>query len=207
MSLTSGVRTAPVLSLRAVSSSRLAPVTLDLFAGEAIAIVGQSGSGKSLLLRQIADLDPGAGEVSLNGVDRSAMKGFEWRRHVMYCQAEAGWWEDGVAAHFSESEVAQEMASRLGISKDIFHAQVMALSTGERQRLALVRALSLSPHVLLLDEPTAALDQDATMRVEKELERYLSQGGSMVFVTHNVAQAHRLSQRLFRMTAGLLESV
>jgi putative ABC transport system ATP-binding protein len=205
MSLISSAQEAPVLRLHAVRSARLQPVTLDLRAGEVIGIVGQSGSGKSLLLRQIADLDPGEGTVSLDGKDRSTMKGFEWRRQVMYCQAEAGWWEEQVAPHFAQLNVAQEIASRLGIAEDKFQAQVASLSTGERQRLALVRALALAPRVLLLDEPTAALDEEATLLVEAELKRYLSTGGSIVLVTHNLGQAGRFSQRLFRMSAGTLE--
>ncbi|WP_313464926.1 ATP-binding cassette domain-containing protein, partial [Achromobacter sp.] len=64
----------PVLRLRGVYSQRLSPVSLDLAAGECAAITGPSGSGKSLLLRQVADLDPGHGEVELDGARRSGMR-------------------------------------------------------------------------------------------------------------------------------------
>ena len=196
---------APVLRLRDVHSSRLASVTLDVFAGECIAIVGPSGSGKSLLLRQIADLDPGQGTVELEGSDRARMRGFEWRRQVVYCQAEAGWWDDAVAAHFSDLDAARRIAERLGLSASKLDAQVQELSTGERQRLGLVRALLLKPRVLLLDEPTAALDEQATTLVEQEWRRCLQGGAGILLVTHNLDQAHRLGHRIFRMDAGKLE--
>ncbi|MVW70277.1 ATP-binding cassette domain-containing protein [Bordetella sp. 15P40C-2] len=196
----------PVLRLRGLGSARLAPVSLEIAAGECVAIVGASGSGKSLLLRQIADLDPGSGTAELKGRDRAAMRGYEWRRHVVYCQAEAGWWDDSVAAHFADVPAAGIIAQRLEVSPAKLQAAVRELSTGERQRLALVRALMLSPAVLLLDEPTAALDEAATQRVEQELHRFLEQGGAIVMVTHNPAQAGRLAQRTFRMRAGALEA-
>ena len=91
----------PRLALKAVRSARLAAVDLALAPGECAAVMGPSGSGKSLLLRQVADLDPGEGEVELDGAPRSGMAGYEWRRQVIYCQAEAGWWEERVAAHLT----------------------------------------------------------------------------------------------------------
>jgi len=197
----------PALQLRALHSSRLAPVTLDVAAGECIAIVGPSGSGKSLLLRQIADLDPGQGTAEVDGRDRTRMRGFEWRRQVVYCQAEAGWWDDAVAAHFADLDAARVIAQRLGLSAAKLDAQVLELSTGERQRLGLVRALLLKPRVLLLDEPTAALDEQATALVEQEWQRCMQQGTAIVLVTHNQEQAHRMGHRQFRMEAGKLEAL
>ncbi|WP_255444580.1 ATP-binding cassette domain-containing protein [Achromobacter sp. LC458] len=195
----------PMLRLRGVYSQRLAPVSLDLAGGECGAIVGPSGSGKSLLLRQVADLDPGHGEVELLGRPRSAMRGHEWRRQVVYCQAEAGWWDDHVAPHFTDRAQAQRLMQPLGLTPEKLDALVHELSTGERQRLALVRALALQPRVLLLDEPTAALDQAATVTVEAALQQFLDHGGAMLMVTHNAEQARRLARRTWRMTNGQLE--
>ena len=105
----------PVLRLRGVYSERLSPVSLDLAAGECAAITGPSGSGKSLLLRQVADLDPGHGEVELDGAPRSGMRGYQWRRQVIYCQAEAGWWDDHVAPHYTDTARAADLFRRLGL--------------------------------------------------------------------------------------------
>lgn len=195
----------PVLRLRGVYSQRLSPVSLDLAAGECAAITGPSGSGKSLLLRQVADLDPGHGEVELDGARRSAMRGFEWRRKVVYCQAEAGWWDDHVAPHFTDRAQAQALMQALGLPSDKLDALVHELSTGERQRLGLARALAQAPRVLLLDEPTAALDQAATALVEAAMQRYLDGGAAILMVTHSPDQAQRLARRRWRMEAGRLE--
>jgi len=195
----------PLLRLRGLYSPRLSPVSLDLAAGECAAVMGPSGAGKSLLLRQIADLDPGHGEAELAGRPRSRMRGYEWRRLVMYCQAEAGWWEDRVAPHFADRAAAAAIMGRLGLAEDKLDALVNELSTGERQRLGLVRALALAPRVLLLDEPTAALDQEATGRVEDELRRCLQGGAAILMVTHSADQAQRMARRSWRMEQGRLE--
>lgn len=195
----------PVLRLRGVYSQRLAPVSLDLAAGECGAIVGPSGSGKSLLLRQVADLDPGHGEIELDGKPRTGMRGYEWRRQVVYCQAEAGWWDDHVAPHFPDRTQAQSLMQDLGLPPEKLDALVHELSTGERQRLGLARALAQQPRVLVLDEPTAALDQAATARVEAALQQFLDRGAAILMVTHNPEQARRLARRTWRMAQGQLE--
>ncbi|NMU91191.1 ATP-binding cassette domain-containing protein, partial [Achromobacter ruhlandii] len=84
-------------------------------------------------------------------------------------------------------------------------ARVQELSTGERQRAALARALALAPRALLLDEPTAALDPAATELVEAELRRYLDGGAAILMVTHNPDQARRMARRGWRMAQGKLE--
>ena len=91
-----------MLSIRGLTRPGLAPVDLDLAAGECVAVLGPSGAGKTLLLRAIADLDPNRGEAILGGEARSDMSGPAWRRRVGYLAAESGWWADGVGAHFAE---------------------------------------------------------------------------------------------------------
>ncbi len=78
------------------------------------------------------------------------------------------------------------------------------LSTGERQRLALIRTLSLSPRVMLLDEPTSGLDPDSVERVEGVLRQRLDDGAAIAIVTHDAEQAARLAGRFYRMAAGEL---
>lgn len=193
-----------LLSVRNLAGDRLAAVSFDLAAGECIAILGPSGAGKSVLLRQIADLDPGSGEALLDGLARSKMRAPQWRRQVVYCQAEAGWWHEHVGAHFPDRAAAREMLDRLGLDAAKLDAQVHECSTGERQRLGLARALLLEPAVLLLDEPTAALDAQSITRVEDVLRAALARGAGLVLVTHNDAQARRLAARRFHMDAGRL---
>lgn len=183
------------------------PVTLDVPMGGCAAITGPSGSGKSLLLRMIADLDPNEGEAWLGDRPRAAMPAAEWRRQAIYLAAESGWWTDFVGNHFAadERKAAARLAEQLGVRPTSMSAQVIHLSTGEKQRLALVRALVKSPPVLLLDEPTAALDAASVERVEAMLAEFLSQGGAMVMVTHDPEQASRLGTSRFRMSSGKLD--
>jgi putative ABC transport system ATP-binding protein len=191
--------------LRAVGlSGRLAgPVDFALQGGECLAITGRSGAGKTLLLRMVADLDPHHGEAWLHGVACSAMPAPAWRQRVLYVAAESGWWAPAVSAHFTAPPGA-EMLARFGLRADILAASVAACSTGERQRLALLRALALAPAVLLLDEPTGALDRESVAQVEAVLQEYLAVGGAMLLVTHDPGQAERLGSRQCRLQDGVL---
>lgn len=195
----------PLLELKQLSSPRLSPVDLCCEPGDCHAVMGPSGSGKSVLLRLIADLDPGHGTAALRGVERSRMSGAQWRRQVVYCQAEAGWWHEQVAPHFPDSKAAIPIMERLGLSAEKLDAMVHELSTGERQRLGLIRALLLRPPVLLLDEPTAALDAQATLRVEQEIQACLRAGAAVLWVTHSAEQARRMATHTWRMQQGQLE--
>jgi ABC-type iron transport system FetAB ATPase subunit len=182
--------------------SRLAgPFDLAVDAGECIAVAGPSGSGKSLLLRMIADLDPNGGDVWLDGRERGSFPAPAWRLQVIYNAAETGWWSEVVADHFPGPAIqfARTMVPRLGLAPDLLDGAVLRLSTGERQRLALIRALACTPKVLLADEPTGALDQEATALVEAILRERMADGVAIVLVTHNPEQAARLGHRRFRM--------
>ena len=192
---------APRLRVAGLHSVLAGPFELELGAGECLAITGPSGAGKSLFLRMVADLDACRGEVFLDGVERRRMTAPAWRRQVVYNAAEAGWWREAVAEHFPGPlmDFALAMAPRLALAPGLLTAQVVQLSTGERQRLALIRALALASPVLLLDEPTGALDQDSTQRVEAVLHERLAAGVTIAMVTHSAEQAARLGQRHMRM--------
>jgi ABC-type iron transport system FetAB ATPase subunit len=182
------------------------PVSLEVTAGSCAAITGPSGSGKSLLLRMIADLDPNDGDVWLDGAARSAVPAPEWRRRAIYLSAESGWWSDMVADHFAadEREAADALAERLGVRASAMAAPVAQLSTGEKQRLALIRALVKSPTALLLDEATAALDPASVGRVETLLSEFMARGHPIVLVTHDPEQAQRMGTQRYQMNSGRL---
>ena len=84
--------------------------------------------------------------------------------------------------------------------QDCSNGPVVRLSTGERQRLALIRALAVTSPVLLLDEPTGALDEDSTQRMEAVLRECLATGVMIAMVTHSPEQAAQLGHRHLRMT-------
>jgi len=179
----------------------------DLPDGEAVAVSGASGVGKSLILRGLADLIPNDGEVSLDGRSRSEMSGPDWRRLVTYVAATPGWWAEVVCDHFTDLAHAKELAREFLLPEDIFASPVAQLSTGEQQRLVLIRALVQSPKVLLLDEPTSGLDTEATAMVEKRLKTFLQAGGSMLFVTHDMGQAKRLARRTLHIHDNTIEEL
>jgi putative ABC transport system ATP-binding protein len=153
-------------------------------AGECLCISGASGSGKTLLLRAIADLDPSDGRVYLGDEERFSMSAPEWRRRVGYLPAESAWWAETVGEHFPQYEL--EFLGELGFDPAVLGRRVTRLSTGERQRLALLRQLSTTPQALLLDEPTASLDPANTERIEALLGRYRQEtGAAVVWVSHD----------------------
>jgi ABC-type multidrug transport system ATPase subunit len=191
-----------MLAIRQLARLTLGPLDLVVEAGECVAVMGPSGSGKTLLLRAIADLDPNDGQVSLEERAREAMPAPQWRRLVTYVPAESGWWEDVVGAHFERPEEAATMLEALRLPAEALRWDVGRLSTGERQRLALVRAILQGPRVLLLDEPTSGLDTDAAGAVEDLLRGLLERGTAMLLVTHDRRQARRLARRCLVIEQG-----
>ncbi len=193
-----------MLKVRGLTRPGLGPIDLDLAEGECVALTGPSGVGKTLLLRAIADLDPNDGQVMLQGEAREETPAPEWRRRVSYFAAESGWWEDTVAAHFADAEAARRLLPALGLGPQALNWRVDHLSTGERQRLALVRLLIQSPPVLLLDEPTSALDADTAKAVETVIKKRCEDGAAVLIVTHDSEQMKRLAGRRLHMKNGRL---
>lgn len=189
-----------MLRIESLKVHGLAPVSFEVEAGECLAVQGPSGAGKTVLLRAIADLDPAEGRVFLDGTERGAIPGPEWRKRVRYAAAEPAWWAETPRRHFAGNGKPDTLAKSLGLKPAQLDQPVARLSTGERQRLALLRALLDEPDVLLLDEPTGALDAKATGLAEKILKRELEAGRTILLVSHDPKQASRLASR--RLTLG-----
>ncbi|MCJ1902136.1 MULTISPECIES: ABC transporter ATP-binding protein [Paracoccus] len=179
------------LIARKVGSGSVGPLDLSIGHGACLCVAGRSGAGKSTLLRILADLVPHTGEVWLDGQAQSDMAAPLWRRSVTYVAPDSAWWAPRVRDHFQGD--ATHFSDRLRLPRDLLDAAPDRLSTGERQRLALIRALLGKPAVLLLDEPSAALDSDAVLRVENLLGEFLSEGGILVLVSHDDAQIQRMA--------------
>jgi len=195
-----------MLRLHHLEPFGLAPVELELEDGACLCVTGPSGSGKTILLRAIADLDLNDGDAATENLLRSQVTAPDWRRAVAYVPAESGWWGDVVGPHMPSGDVVT-LLSDIGLDTSCLDWEVARLSTGERQRLALVRALLTGPEVLLLDEPTSALDDEATELVERVIKHRLSAGTTVVLVTHDPAQIERLGAQHAVVDQGRVELV
>jgi len=179
--------------------------SFELGFGECIALQGASGSGKTLLMRGIADLDPNEGSIKLDGVLRESMPAPLWRRQVTYLAAEPGWWADTVQDHFTNWDNARPLLEELRLTSGCGSWNVARLSTGEKQRLGLARALMLQSRVLLLDEPTSGLDASSTAAVESIIAKRRLSGTSVIWCTHDQEQARRVASRLLIAKSGHIE--
>ncbi len=185
----------------------LSSVTLEIRAGEVVTLSGPSGCGKTLLLRAIADLDPSTGTAALDGKHRDQYSGPDWRRRVGFVATESAWWTARVGDHFMAPPDSGEL-SALGLSAAVLAREVAGLSTGERQRLALLRSLGNRPRIILLDEPTASLDHDTTLRLEALVRAYVASSNcGVLWVCHDLNQRQRIADRAFQVHGGALRPV
>lgn len=193
-----------LLRLERFAPDLLSPFDLSIEAGECFSLTGPSGTGKSLLLRAVADLDPHQGEAWLENKPAREFTPPEWRRQVAYLPAESHWWTPVVGDHFREPNTA--LVEALGLPAGVFDWKVARLSSGERQRLAVARLLGIRPRVLLLDETTANLDGSNTERVEKVISSYLAEtNAAVLWVSHDPVQRHRVARRHLEIFDGRIE--
>ncbi|MGD9888214.1 MAG: ATP-binding cassette domain-containing protein [Halothiobacillaceae bacterium] len=174
-------------------------MSLTLAAGELLCLFGVSGSGKSQFLRALVDLELHQGAVFLQGVEQQQMPANLWRRKVAYLPAESGWWAVRVEQHFATKPSVDALAS-LGLDEAILQREVDGISSGERQRLGLLRLLVQRPQVILLDEPSANLDPDSTLKMEQVVRAYLQEAqATAIWVSHDPLQRERIADRSMEM--------
>ncbi len=185
------------------------PYSFEVRENEVLGLTGTSGIGKTQMLRALVDVIIHGGEVSMGGVSSLSYSAPEWRKEVALVPADSAWWRDTVGQHFGDngpSDFCNTVFDHLGFAKDILGWRVSRLSTGERQRLALVRALRNEPSVLLLDEPCSALDVHFTEIVEKILSEYvMRQKTAIIWVSHDLDQLQRVASQCCRMYQNSLE--
>ena len=191
----------------------LADVDLELPEGGCTVLVGPSGSGKSTLLRLCNRLEvPVAGVVRFRGQDVAHLDVLRHRRRVgMVFQrpvAFGGSVLDNlrVARPDLDGGAAAEALVRVGLAASFLEREQATLSGGEGQRACLARTLLTEPEVLLLDEPTSSLDADAAAGLERLARGLTERGASLLWVTHDRAQAERLADRLVVVGGGRVEA-
>ncbi len=181
-------------------------LSFQLKRGEALALQAPSGTGKTALLRLLAWLDPlQGGSVTFDGRSPTEWGVPQYRRRVTYVSQSpprlagtprVSW--DFLANTREGSARAptplESLLPELGLDLSTLDQRWSSVSAGEAQRLCLALALALGPEVLLLDEPTASLDEDSTALVEATL-----QGRCALWVTHDRAQAERVAPRVLSL--------
>ncbi|MBW1637093.1 MAG: ATP-binding cassette domain-containing protein [Deltaproteobacteria bacterium] len=186
------------------------PYTFTLEEGECVGLSGKSGIGKTQLLRAVTDIIPHSGQLFLDGTPAATFSAPLWRCRVTMVPAESFWWYDTVGDHFAagfESQSIKKTISAVGFEEDVFKWRISRLSTGEKQRLALVRSLCNTPSVLLLDEPCSSLDAYHTTLIENFIQHYVQQkNASVLWVSHDSQQLKRVAVReLCLEKGGLVE--
>lgn len=209
------------ISKRFGTTVALDDVSLNVAAGECVALVGESGSGKTTLLRTINRLiEPDLGTVALDGTDVRSLDVFELRRSIGYVPQDGG-----LMPHWS---VARNAALVPWLTRSPDHADraiaairavgldpnVVAsrwpheLSGGQRQRVAIARALATNPPCMLLDEPFGALDAITRSDLQQTFRRIRDESAfTSVLVTHDLREAFLLADRIAVMRAGRIEQI
>ena len=185
----------------------------ELQKGGVLAITGSSGSGKTSLLRLLNRLDePTSGTVLVEGADYHNIEARELRRKLGMVTQRPYLFPGSVADNLRFGpaqrgeilplETIEELLTQVGL-KDYSRRDVANLSGGEAQRVSVARALANSPLALLLDEPTAALDEAAKLEVESAVQKVMrDQGLTCIVVTHDIAQAARLAEQALVVEHG-----
>jgi len=196
----------------------IGPISMEVAAGEVLALLGPSGAGKTTLLRAIAGLIPASGSLRVAGTDRVSAAP-ESRGIVYLHQTPRLFPHLDVAGnvafpmrlrHLPETAVQHRVAALLELVQlgPLAARRTEGLSGGERQRVALARALAADPRVLLLDEPFAALDPSLRAEVRAALEAVLHSARlATVLVTHDLEEAGWLAHRAGVLLDGAVVQV
>ncbi|MGE0593157.1 MAG: ATP-binding cassette domain-containing protein [Vicinamibacterales bacterium] len=197
----------------------LSEVTLEVGAGETLALVGRSGAGKSSLVRLVNRmLEPNAGRVCVEGVDTVQWDPIQLRRRAGYVPQDVGLFPhmrvgDNVAvvprlAGWTEGRVAArtaELLALVGLPLDYASRWPHELSGGERQRVGVARALAGDPPIVLLDEAFSALDVVTRAELHAQFRAIQAQvRKTVVLVTHDMREAFSLAHRVAVLERGRL---
>ena len=215
----------PILEIKHLSKSFgsnivLRDIDFSVSKGDVISIIGASGSGKSTLLRCINLLEtPTSGEILYHGTNVAGkkVKAPDYRSHVGMVFQSFNLFNNmtvlencmvgQVQVLKKKKEEAREAAmyylQKVGMAPYI-NAKPRQISGGQKQRVAIARALAMEPEVLLFDEPTSALDPEMVGEVLTVMQNLAQEGMTMLVVTHEMAFARDVSNRVVYMNQGVI---
>jgi len=178
------------------------PVSFYVRKKEIVGIIGESGAGKSILLKAIADMLPHDGKIFLDAVEQQDIKARDWRKQVALLPSEVVFWNHKIKDDLKTAD--HEVIKKFGFNpEEILEKNTDDLSSGEKQRIGLLRIFENRPKVLLLDEPSANLDEKNKIILEEIVLDYIeSNNASAVWVAHDPLQLERVSSKIFQITAN-----
>ncbi len=215
-------------SLAGTQNQVLKNINFTLKQGECIALTGESGSGKSTIARLILGLTPiSSGEIFIDGIPISSLQSSKWRdiRKTVQgvFQDTTGSLNPYLSTYKNMEEALKNLTdltramrkkeliallNKLEISKKLLKTPVSMLSGGEQRRISLLRALSIKPKYLILDEVISGLDIISCDAVLTTLEDYKKQYGcAYLFITHDINSAYRIADRILHIESGHIDSV
>lgn len=197
-------------------------VDLTIEKGEFVTILGTSGSGKTTLLKMINRLiEPTSGTIYLNGQATNQMTAVTLRRQIGYVLQQIGLFDhlsiyDNIATvpkllGWDKVQIKQRVEALLDLIKlpqEFATRFPHQLSGGQRQRIGIARALAADPDVLLMDEPFGALDVITRTHLQEELlQIQQTTGKTILFVTHDLAEAFKLGSKVVVMDQGTIQQI
>ena len=215
----------PILSIRGLEKSFgplkvLKGIDLDVQKGEVVCIIGASGSGKSTLLRCLNLLEePDSGHIWFGGQDLTDLYadldclrqriGMVFQSFNLFNNKNV--LDNCTMAPMTVKKIKRQQAEETAIQHlkevelgDFIHADSRRLSGGQKQRVAIARALCMNPEIMLFDEPTSALDPEIVGEVLDVMKNLAAQGMTMIVVTHEMAFAREVSDRVVFMDNGVI---
>ena len=215
----------PILSIQGLEKSFgplkvLKGIDLDVQKGEVVCIIGASGSGKSTLLRCLNLLEePDCGHIWFGGEDLTDLDtdldslrqriGMVFQGFNLFNNKNV--LDNCTLAPISVKHISKSQAEETAIRhlkavglEEFIHADSRRLSGGQKQRVAIARALCMEPEIMLFDEPTSALDPEIVGEVLDVMKNLAREGMTMVVVTHEMAFAKEVSDRVVFMDQGVI---
>lgn len=207
------------MSMRYGKTQVLNQIDLDIHKGEVVVVIGPSGSGKSTLVRCLNGLEnPFEGTIQLNGASYDARNHEQWSQ--LRNQIGMVFQDYSLFPHlnvlknmtlapvlrekYTEDEaerIALELLERVQLRHKA-SSMPAQLSGGQQQRVAIVRALAMCPEIMLFDEPTSALDPEIVGEVLAVMKELVSQGMTMIVVTHEMSFAREVADKVVFMDKG-----